>query len=260
MPLLPMPVTTMRPAQQNSNFHRRLKRFRHGASQPDRRARATPPPQSALRFRQWTDIRRRDGNKAPSGRPSRRGITPGVRGGGVSCPHSGAFAHKTSGERAHVTSGRDPRCYRIPPPVSGLVGNELFIRVMQREDSMSLREWSKSELAYGHKVLDCGIEGAGSPRKSFCEELILGHFCWEWVRHAFGSAALGACLGILGELSRNSAQPHRQDAELRVIWVAQSVLVRAWHGRAAVWPRASPSEPCATWAERAMSTGSTAPH
>lgn len=85
-----------------------------------------------------------------------------------------------------------------PPPVSGLVGNELFIRVMQREDSMSLREWSKSELAYGHKVLDCGIEGARCAQEEFLRGTDPRPFLWESVRHAFGSAALGACLGILG--------------------------------------------------------------
>ncbi len=63
---------------------------------------------------------------------------------------------------------------------------------------MDLREWSKSEVAYGRKVLDSGLDGLRSGRDTFLDGNPLSPFLNESVRRALRPAALGACIAILG--------------------------------------------------------------
>ncbi len=63
---------------------------------------------------------------------------------------------------------------------------------------MNLQAWSKTELAYGHKVLERGLQGARSGREEFLRGTAPRPLLCESLRHAVRPAALGACLGIVG--------------------------------------------------------------
>jgi hypothetical protein len=63
---------------------------------------------------------------------------------------------------------------------------------------MDLREWSKSEVEYGRKVLGSGLEGARLGREEFLNGRSLTPFLNESVRKALGPAAIGVCVGVLG--------------------------------------------------------------
>jgi len=63
---------------------------------------------------------------------------------------------------------------------------------------MELRKWSKSEVEYGRRVLDSGLEGVRSGREAFLNGRPLTPFLNESVRKAMRPAVLGACLGALG--------------------------------------------------------------
>lgn len=68
---------------------------------------------------------------------------------------------------------------------------------------MALRKWSKSNLDYGRKVLNSGLEGARSGREAFLKGSPLAPFLNESVRNAWEPAAIGACIGLLGSYSGN---------------------------------------------------------
>jgi hypothetical protein len=68
---------------------------------------------------------------------------------------------------------------------------------------MGLRKWSESEVEYGRKVLNSGLEGARSGREAFLNGKSLTPFLGESVRNALKPAALGACIGVLGSYPGN---------------------------------------------------------
>jgi hypothetical protein len=63
---------------------------------------------------------------------------------------------------------------------------------------MGFSEWSKSEVEYGRKVLNSGLEGARSGREAFLHGEPLAPFLSESLKNALKPAALGACIGVLG--------------------------------------------------------------
>lgn len=63
---------------------------------------------------------------------------------------------------------------------------------------MDLREWSKSELEYGRKILDSSLKGVRTGEEEFLNGKALNRFLNESALHALKPAALGACLGMLG--------------------------------------------------------------
>lgn len=67
---------------------------------------------------------------------------------------------------------------------------------------MELRNWSKSEVEYGRKVLNSGLAGARSGRETFLNGRPLTPFLSRAVRNASRSAAAGAILGVLGSYPR----------------------------------------------------------
>lgn len=74
---------------------------------------------------------------------------------------------------------------------------------------MGLQSWSKSEVEYGRKILNSGLEGARSGREAFLDGRPLTPFFSESVRKALAPAAIGACLGILtgsGNRGRSAAR------------------------------------------------------
>lgn len=66
---------------------------------------------------------------------------------------------------------------------------------------MSLSTWSKSEVEYGRKVLDSGLEGARSGREAFLQGSSLAPFLKQSVRNALRPAAIGAFVGALSGCS-----------------------------------------------------------
>ncbi|HXZ13476.1 MAG TPA: hypothetical protein VEG64_13900 [Candidatus Sulfotelmatobacter sp.] len=63
---------------------------------------------------------------------------------------------------------------------------------------MDLRDWSKSEVEYGRKILGSGLEGARAGEAEFLKGRTLDQFLSESALEALKPAALGACLGVLG--------------------------------------------------------------
>ena len=66
---------------------------------------------------------------------------------------------------------------------------------------MNLREWSKSNVDYGRKLVDSALEGARSGEDKFLQEEPLAPYLNESARLALRPAVIGTCLGILGSLS-----------------------------------------------------------
>jgi hypothetical protein len=62
---------------------------------------------------------------------------------------------------------------------------------------MQLSEWTKSEVDYGRRVLNSGLEGVRSGREAFLNGRPLTPFFRESFRRALTPAAVGACLGVL---------------------------------------------------------------
>jgi hypothetical protein len=62
---------------------------------------------------------------------------------------------------------------------------------------MGLRTWSRSELEYGRKVLESGMEGARSGRTEFLRATTSPSSISGSFRNALKPAALGACIGVL---------------------------------------------------------------
>lgn len=61
---------------------------------------------------------------------------------------------------------------------------------------MDLREWSKSEVEYGRKILDSGLRGVRSGEEEFLNGRPLTPYLNQSAREALKPAALGACLGM----------------------------------------------------------------
>jgi len=70
---------------------------------------------------------------------------------------------------------------------------------------MDLREWSKSEVEYGRKILGSSLEGARAGEEEFLNGKALGQFLGESALEALKPAALGACLGVLGSHAGNKS-------------------------------------------------------
>jgi hypothetical protein len=63
---------------------------------------------------------------------------------------------------------------------------------------MNLREWSKSSVDYGRKLMDSAVDGARVGEDRFLREEALAPFLGESARRALTPAIVGACLGLLG--------------------------------------------------------------
>jgi len=67
---------------------------------------------------------------------------------------------------------------------------------------MHLSEWSKSDMEYGRRVLNSGLDGVRSGREAFLHGRPLTPFFRESCRKALKPAALGACIGLLTSCPR----------------------------------------------------------
>jgi hypothetical protein len=72
---------------------------------------------------------------------------------------------------------------------------------------MDFRKWSKSEVDYGRRVLDSGLDGARSGREAFLHGQPLAPFINHSAIEALKPAVLGACVGMLGSLLGNQDRP-----------------------------------------------------
>ena len=63
---------------------------------------------------------------------------------------------------------------------------------------MNVREWSKSSVDYGRKLVDSAVEGARTGEDRFLQDAPLVPYLQKSARQALGPAALGACLGAVG--------------------------------------------------------------
>jgi len=62
---------------------------------------------------------------------------------------------------------------------------------------MKLREWSQSEVEYGKKIFDSGVNGARSGREAFLQGDSVTPFISAAVAKSWKHAAFGACLGLM---------------------------------------------------------------
>ena len=62
---------------------------------------------------------------------------------------------------------------------------------------MNLREWSKSSVDYGRKLVDSAVDGARTGEDRFLKEAPLVPFLNESARRSLAPAVVGACLGVL---------------------------------------------------------------
>lgn len=68
---------------------------------------------------------------------------------------------------------------------------------------MKVSEWSKSNIDYGRKLFDSGLEGARSGEGAFLHGKPLAPFLEESARHALKPAVIGVLLGVLGSRAGN---------------------------------------------------------
>ena len=66
---------------------------------------------------------------------------------------------------------------------------------------MGFEKWSTSNIEYGKKVLNSGLEGARSGREAFLHGRPLTPFLSEFVCQAWKPALLGTCVGVLSSLA-----------------------------------------------------------
>ncbi len=72
---------------------------------------------------------------------------------------------------------------------------------------MTLQQWTLSEVEYGRRVLNSGLEGVRSGRDTFLGGESLTPYIRESLRQAWKPAAIGVCIGVLSgpRYSRRSA-------------------------------------------------------
>jgi hypothetical protein len=68
---------------------------------------------------------------------------------------------------------------------------------------MKVSEWSKSNIDYGLKLLDSGLEGARSGEGAFLHGKPLAPVLEESARHALKPAVIGVFVGVLGSCAGN---------------------------------------------------------
>jgi hypothetical protein len=66
---------------------------------------------------------------------------------------------------------------------------------------MTLREWSDSQINYGRKLMNSGLEGAHQAEDEYLHGEAVGPFIKTGALNSFVPAVVGACIGAL------SAQP-----------------------------------------------------
>lgn len=68
---------------------------------------------------------------------------------------------------------------------------------------MNFLQWSKSNVAYGRKLVDSAVEGAREGESSVLKDESLGVYLERSALHAMAPTIVGACLGFLGGYLEN---------------------------------------------------------
>jgi len=68
---------------------------------------------------------------------------------------------------------------------------------------MTVQKWLESEVKYGRRILDSGLDGVRSGREAFLSGRPLTPTVSESLRRAARPAALGVCLGALASYGGN---------------------------------------------------------
>lgn len=96
---------------------------------------------------------------------------------------------------------------------------------------MAVHSWLQTELEYGRKVLDAGLEGTRSGREAFLSGRPLAPLLKDSVRKALVPAAIGSCIGILGNARKHYRSPFQILALGLVDGMIGFGLGMAWQGR-----------------------------
>jgi len=75
---------------------------------------------------------------------------------------------------------------------------------------MGLRNWSKTEVAYGRSVLHSGLQGARSGREAFLNGRPFASFLGQSMRTAVPPAAVTACIAAISSRRRNNGREVRR--------------------------------------------------
>jgi len=68
---------------------------------------------------------------------------------------------------------------------------------------MNFREWSKSNVDYGRKLVDSAVEGAREGEGEFLKDKSLVPYLERSALHAIAPALIGVCLGVAGGYLEN---------------------------------------------------------
>lgn len=96
---------------------------------------------------------------------------------------------------------------------------------------MTAQQWLKSEVKYGRKVLHAGIEGTRSGQEAFLNGRRLTPFLNDSVCKAFIPAAIGACIGVVGSLTRRNRSVGRVVAAVSLGGAIGFAAGIAWESR-----------------------------
>jgi len=96
---------------------------------------------------------------------------------------------------------------------------------------MGVETWLESELEYGRKVLDAGLEGTRSGREAFLDGKPLTPFLKDSVRKALIPAAIGSCIGMIGNARKHYRSPGQVLALGLIDGMIGFGLGMTWQGR-----------------------------
>jgi hypothetical protein len=74
---------------------------------------------------------------------------------------------------------------------------------------MNILKWSKSEVAYGRKLVDSAVEGARHGEGDFLKQESLGNYLEKSALDAMVPTMLGACMGWFGGYLENGRSNKR---------------------------------------------------
>jgi hypothetical protein len=74
---------------------------------------------------------------------------------------------------------------------------------------MSFLEWTRPNFEYGKRLVDSALEGARAGEGAFLHDKPIAPYLNESAQSAIGTAVIGTCLGILGNLSSGNRSARR---------------------------------------------------
>jgi hypothetical protein len=96
---------------------------------------------------------------------------------------------------------------------------------------MTVQQWLESEVKYGRKVLDAGLEGTRSGREAFLNGRSLTPYLNNSVRKALISAAIGGCIGALASAADRNRSAGRTSMFALLGGAASFAVGLAWENR-----------------------------